>query len=90
MTTFVNFQPVPNQPFQFQATLDNQVYLVLVTWSLFGSRWYVNIYDPNNNLIVCLPQIGSPLDYDINLVPGYFKTSTLIWRPETGQFEITP
>jgi hypothetical protein len=30
------------------------------------------------------------ISQDVNLVGGYFKTSTLIYRPGTGQFEVTP
>jgi hypothetical protein len=90
MTTFVDFVPSTTTNFQFQATLDGNIYVVFVTWNLFGQRYYLEIYDLSNNLVVSLPQIGSPLDYDINLVAGYFTTSTLVWRVQNNQFEITP
>ena len=90
MTTFVDFAPSPNSLFTFQATLDGQQYTVIVSWNLWGARWYVNIFTVGGAWIVTIPQIASPLDYDINLVAGYFTTSTLVWRVDNGQFEINP
>jgi hypothetical protein len=90
VTTLVAFQPSPSQPFQFQATLDGNPYNVIVTWNIFGQRYYVNVYDPSMNLIVAEAMTGSPLGYDIDLVWSYFTTSTLVWRPSTGNFEVNP
>lgn len=75
--------------FEFLATLDRNTYNVIVTWSIYGERYYVNIFDTNNNRILTIPLIGSPNDYDISLVAGYF-TSTLVYREKSRQFEITP
>ena len=44
MTTYVNFSPTPSQAFQFQLTLDGQAYLAIITWNIFGRRWYFNLY----------------------------------------------
>jgi hypothetical protein len=89
MTTFAFTPQQTSPPFQFQPTLDGQVYNVTVTWNLFGQRWYVNIYDLGFNLIVCLPLIGSPNDYPISLTAGYF-TSTLVFYAASQQFVVTP
>lgn len=89
MTTLVNFQPSPDAPFQFQPTLDGTVYNVIVTWNPFGLRYYINIYTLSGERILTFPLIGSPLNYDISLVAGYF-TSTLIYREPNAQFEISP
>lgn len=89
MTTFVDFKPAANNPFQFQATLDGQLYTVIVTWNLFGQRYYVNVYTLGGVLIVAIAMVGSPLDYDISLIAGYFA-SKLIWRVQNGQFEVSP
>lgn len=88
MTTYINFNPSPNEPFQFQPTLDGQVYSVIVTWNLFGQRYYVNIYTLDNALVVCLPLIGSPPERDISLTAGYFAT-TLVYRAANAQFEVS-
>lgn len=88
MTTYINFNPSPNEPFQFQPTFDGKVYSVIVTWNLFGQRYYVNIYSLDNTLVVALPLIGSPPDSDISLTAGYF-TTTLVYRAANAQFEIS-
>lgn len=64
MTTIFDFQPSSQQAFQFQPTLDGQVYNVIVTWNLYG-RYYVNIYGLGNNWIVTLPLLGSPSGINI-------------------------
>ena len=89
MTTFTNFTPTLSAPFQFQATLDGNSYNVIITWNLFGQRYYVDIYNAQQTLIVSLPLIGSPPDYDLSLTKGYF-TSTLVYRADTAQFEVSP
>lgn len=89
MTTFVNFAPTAVAPFQFQPTLDGVIYNAIVRWNVFGQRWYVTVYQQDGTPIVTLPNIGSPLGYDISLVAGYF-TSTLVFRQATQQFEISP
>lgn len=61
MTTLVDFQPSSQSAFQFQATLDGLVYTIIVTWNLFGQRYYINVYDVANNLIVCKAIVGSPV-----------------------------
>ena len=163
MTTFYPFTPNNQAPFQFSPTLDGDVYNVRVTWSLFGRRYYINVYDLSRNLIVSLPMIGSPsafnlsslswvnglviattavphgylvnsttelivsgaspdayngtvsafiidqstfqydvtqdpgpatvagsVVFDIDLVAGYFTTSTLVFRQDANQFEVNP
>lgn len=78
MTTTIQFSPTPNSNFQFPVTLDGKVYNVVINWNLFGARYYVNIYDLSNNLIVCRPLIGSPLGYTLSSVTynGSFATAT--------------
>ena len=89
MTTVIDFAPSGSAPFQFQATLDGQVYTVIVTWGLFGKRYYIEILTLQGVSIVYKAMVGSPPDYDISLTWGYF-TSVLIWRVASNQFEISP
>jgi hypothetical protein len=86
-TNVIQFTPANNSNFQFQATFDGASYNVIVTWNIYGERYYVNIYDLNNILIVALPLIGSPLNYNISLTAGYFTTQ-LVYRVANNQFEI--
>ena len=90
MTTLTQFTPQVNQNFSFQPTLDGQQYTAVVTWSLFGQRWVLNVYTLQNVLVFQKPLTGSPLGYDINLAQGYFVTSTLVYREPTNNFEVTP
>ena len=90
MTTTVNFAPSNTSNFQFNCTLDQQIYTVIITSNLFGNRYYINVYDLDNNLIVSRPLTGSPPDYPINLVAGYFETSTLVFFQQSQQFVIAP
>lgn len=87
MTTFVQFNPSATANFQFQATLDGNNYVVIVTWNLFGQRFYVNIYDTSGVLILAMPLIGSPNNYDISMTAGYFTTK-LIYRVQSNNFEV--
>jgi hypothetical protein len=90
LTTYIPFVPSIQAPFQFQATLDGNIYTIQCTWNLFGQRFYINIYDASNTLIVCRPQVGSPATYNINLLAGYFLASVLVYRASTGNFEVDP
>ncbi len=75
--------------FSFQATLDGLKYNVVITWNIYSQRYYLTIYDLNNNLVLTLPLIGSPNDFDISMTKGYFN-SKLIYRAQSNQFEISP
>jgi hypothetical protein len=89
MTTIFPFAPTQQGPFQFQPTLDGTTYTGVVTWNLFGQRYYLSLYALDGTRIFTLPLIGSPLDYDISLTAGYF-TSTLVFRQASQQFEVNP
>jgi len=89
MTTY-NFAPATNAPFQFQPTLDGQVYLCTVPWNVFGQRWYLQCNDVVGNLIFNVPLVGSPNDYPINLAKGYFTTSSIVFYEASRQFVVLP
>lgn len=90
MTTLTQFTPTVNQNFSFQPTLDGQQYSVVLTWALFGQRWVLNVYTLQGVLVLQKPLRGSPDDYSINLIEGYFTTSSLVYRVSTNNFEVTP
>jgi len=91
MTTYVAFSQPQTSPFQFTATLDGNPYTVSVPWNLWGQRYYVYVQSLDGALICAVPRIPSPLgDTTINIVEGYFTTSTLVWREDNNQFEISP
>lgn len=163
MTALFDFLPTTVAPYTFQPTLDGLEYTGIVTWNLFGQRWFLNLYKLDGTLVVAEPLIGSPVGlfietltwskglalatttlphgyrigesidltivgcspdayngrfrcfvvdenmftysipsvtpaaatvgsvgYDINLVAGYFTTSTLVYRVANGQIEVNP
>lgn len=65
MTTLIPFRPAPASPFEFQPTLDDQVYTATVVWSLFGRRWFMNLATLDQTLVAFLPVIASPSGVDI-------------------------
>lgn len=91
MTT-IAFTPNNNSspPFSTTVTLDNVSYSLNVTWNISGQRWYASLVDQSNTPIWTGALIGSPLGFDILLAPGIFATSKLLFRADTGNFEISP
>ena len=80
MTTYFPFTPTSQATFTFQPVLDGQTYQGIVTWSLFGQRYYVNIYTLNNVLVFALPLITS--------LPA-FQLASLTWNLSTQQVTVT-
>lgn len=90
MTTYVPFTPALNTLFSFQPTLGGSLYNLYVTWNMAGQRWYLNIADLQQNLVLAEALISSPDDYDINLIENYIAGSTLVFRTSSQNFEISP
>lgn len=88
MTTYA-FSPSPTAPFQFQPTLDGATYNCVVTWNIFGNRYYVNCYNLSGTLVFCLPLISSPTDHPISITKGYFA-STMVYYSGTQTIEVLP
>lgn len=91
MTT-IPFSPSPTQapPFQVNVTLDNVAYSLTAMWNFASQRWYASLVDASGNVAWYGAMIGSPLGYDIPLAPGVFTTSQILYREDSGNFEITP
>lgn len=163
VTEYVAFAPNQAAAFQFQPTLDGNVYLAIVTWGLWDQRFYLGVYAQDGTVIFNEPVVGSPtglpvqaldwengavtvttlfphnykigslhtltvagcapdayngqnlqclatgpdtlqfslaadpgdptafgsISYNIDLVGAYFDTTTLIFRDQTQNFEIT-
>jgi len=85
-----NINTNSNPPFSAQMTLDGVSYTASATWNIAGQRWFLTLTDQSGNALWSGGLVGSPLGYDIPLAPGIFSTSTLIYRADTGNFEVTP
>ncbi len=88
----IPFTPAPNQspPFQTVMTLDGKAYKCAVTWGFYAQRWYMTLTDNSGALIWSGAMVGSPMDFNIYLALGIFKTSTLVYRVDTGNIEVGP
>lgn len=87
MATLIPFNPAPSANFQFQVTLDKAPYNVICTFNPYGQRYYINVYDLNQELQLSRPLVASPDDYDISLTLGYFTTK-LVFRDLSQTFEV--
>jgi len=87
MITRQQFTPSQDSPFSFRVILDGSPYNVIVTWNIYGQRYYVNIYTTQGSLVLSTPLIESPDGYDISMVNGLFD-STLVFRDTLQQFEV--
>jgi hypothetical protein len=72
------------------ATLDSVAYNLTAMWNFAAQRWYVSLVNASGNVAWYGAMVGSPLNYDIPLAPGIFVTSTILYRADSGNFEITP
>ncbi|WP_455387447.1 phage baseplate plug family protein [Petrachloros mirabilis] len=90
--TLIPFLPSnsTSPPFQTTVTLDGASYALAATYNIVGQRWYVSLTDLNSNLAWMGPLIGSPIGFDIPLAPGIFQTSTILYREDTNNFEVSP
>ena len=85
MPALFPFQPAPRSgPFQFTPTLDGTQYNAVVTWNVYGQRWYVSIYDLSGNLVVARPVVptGDPQP----LAPPVMTEmiASMAWAPANG------
>jgi hypothetical protein len=90
-TSYIPFNPSPTStpPFAFKATLNGQPYSVTITWNLSGQRWFLNVLTLQGVLVWTGASVPSPLNYDINIVNGFFGTSSIVLRAASNQFEVT-
>ena len=65
MTTVFDFTPSVTAPYQFQPTLDGQLYTAVVKWNLAGQRWYLELDDQAGNVVFLqslkASQVGQPI-----------------------------
>lgn len=92
MTTLVPFQPNGQQspPFRTIFTLDGASVIGTATWNIFGQRWYLSLTDQSGNNLWTGAMVGSPNGTNIYLAPNVFQTSTILYRADTGNIEVSP
>lgn len=90
--TLVAFQPNQNTspPFQQVVTLDGAQYNLICAWSIWRGGYLFSIVDQSGTVVYTGPLVGSPSASAVYLAPGIFTTSTILYRSDTGNFEIVP
>ncbi|EGM7354730.1 hypothetical protein AB9O48_004014 [Salmonella enterica] len=88
MTTTIAFNPDGKTPFSFQATVGGAKLFATVPYNLYANRYYVRLTDGQGQIVSCVPLIGSPDGFDINLALP-FAPGSLVYRVSTNQFEAT-
>lgn len=58
-SVFVSFAPSVSGPFIFQPVIGGVNYNAVITWNLFGERFYLNLYDQGGNLLLCTAMVAS-------------------------------
>ena len=89
MSEKIFFQQSTTSVFQIYITLDGQPYIARMFNNMFGLRWYIHIYNMNQELVLATPLIESPDDTDISLTKGHFDSS-IVYRASSGNIEIMP
>jgi len=93
MSTTYTFTPNISNLYTFQPTLDGIVYSASVPWNIFGQRFYLLITDGSGNLVLNVPLTSSSENATyspINLIAGYFLTSTLYYYQADGIIVVGP
>lgn len=79
MTTLIPFTPTARQAFTFSPVLDSTTYNAIVTWSLWGQRWYLNLYSSAGPLVVATALVESvdPIAATLTTTRGLY-TATVV------------
>jgi hypothetical protein len=86
----IPFQPLQSGvPFSTQITVGSGTYTFTAQWLLIPQRWYFSLTQ-NGSTVYFGPMVGSPLGYDIPLAPTALTGGTLVYRPSTGNLEVSP
>lgn len=81
--------PPGGQSMMFSPVLDGSTYSATTQWNMFGQRWFLNISTLAGELVALVPVVGSSA-FPVNLVAGYFTTSTLTFDDGTNTFTVLP
>lgn len=84
MTTITQFIQPPTSLFTFQPTLDGQEYTAILSWLLYGQRYYINLYGVDGTLIFSQPLVGSPTGVSIDSLTWVNGTATAMTSDPHG------
>lgn len=72
----------------FTPMLDGEVFNCQIKWNIAAQRWYLTVTDNSGRRQLTIPLMGSPAEFDINLLVGAFSTTKMVWRVTSGQIEV--
>jgi len=89
--TLFPFTPAIGQNMTFNPVLNGTTYSAIITWNVFGQRWYLNLSDSSGNLIISTAVVSSDDPYAIESIswlnnvvtvtasnPHFLKLGTLV------------
>jgi hypothetical protein len=77
VTTVIPFRPSNIKAPSFTANLDGADYTCIATWNLAAQRYYLNVYDLDNNWIITVPIFASPPGDPVDVI-SYNPLSGLV------------
>lgn len=88
MTTTIPFSPSSDQPFTFRASVGGQQLFGTVPFNHYAQRYFLQLKNGQNEVVIYVPLVASPDSFDINLALP-FAPGLLVLRESTRQFEAT-
>lgn len=87
MTSYYLFQPSTTSAPSYIVTLDGNQYKLIVTWNIFGKRYYVNCYALTGELIFNVPLMETPGSIALDTL-GWDVASQLVTATTTVPHKI--
>ncbi|GBQ07503.1 hypothetical protein [Saccharibacter floricola] len=87
--TLIPFTPSNDSapPFSAQITVAEGLIILRAAWNMAGQRWYIAIKNDGGETLLFRPLIGSPMNFDINLIRS-ISTSSLVYREDNQTLEV--
>lgn len=86
MPTYFPFRPTAQAAFTFQPVLDGNTYQAIVTWALFGQRYYLNLFSLDNVPVFSRPVVATLPSVDLQTLSFSVDTmrATAVTASEHG------
>ncbi len=75
-------------PYSFTFSAEGNTYTGQATSNMAGQRWYLQIYDISEVLVISHPLISSPVGAPQNLAPGVFARTVVSYNEANAQITV--
>jgi len=75
-------------PFSFTFTTEGNTYTGQATFNMAGQRWYLQVYDISQVLVINHPLVSSPVGAPQNLAPGVFARTVIAYNAANSQITV--